>query len=324
MPQKENLPLPVGVREKHGSWHWVVKHQWTKLCRVSEGRSTLYARLFEVAGATPGSAWHAILCYLRDGMGELALPTQKHYRNTGLRMLHHFGHFMLDEMEPTHIAQFLKWCRDSDRATTGNREKAFMSSVFEFSMGEGWCSSNPCRGVRRNTERPSTTYVEHPVLVSEVNRAPPWLVPLYGVAYLLGIRQTDLRLVEKSAITPEGLKVTESKTGKKNTHQITPTVRQFLTMALEHQERCAVHHESKGRPEKAAIVRAQPQIFLSKRGFPWSEWGLQSALRRFGPAFKFRDLRPKAQTDAPKEDILGHTGQMRERYTKRRQLSAVK
>lgn len=324
MPEEEKLPLPCGVREKHGSWHWVVSHQWSKLCRVSEGRAKLYERLFEVAGAIPGSAWHAILSYLKDGMGELAEATRKHYRNTGLRMLHHFGHFQLDEMEPTHIAQFLKWCRENERATTGNREKAFMSSVFEFALGEGWCSSNPCRGVRRNKERPSNAYVEHDVLVNEVNRAPPWLMPLFAVAYLNGIRQTDLRLVEKSAITAEGLKVTESKTGKLNTHKITPTVRTFLEMALVHQEAVAQRHEKAGRPERAAQIRAYPHIFLSERGKPWTESGLQSCLQRFGAAFNFRHLRPKAQTDAPKEDILGHTGQMRERYTRRRQLSAVK
>lgn len=325
MPE-EQFPLPQGVRRQHGSYHWVDNHKWIKLCRISEGRARLYERLFEVAGATPGSVWHAILCYLRDGMSELAQETQKHYRNTGLRMLHHFGHFMLVEVEPTHIAQYLKWCRENDRATTGNREKSFLSSVFEFSMAEGWCPSNPCRGVRRNKERPSKVYVEHETLTREVNRAPPELMALYCVAYLLGIRQTDLRLVEKSAITPAGLQVIESKTRKPNTHKITPTVRHFLQMALEHQERVATHWETRRNPDpaKAAKIRAHPQIFLSKRGLPWSLWGLQSALRRFKPAFQFRQLRPKAQTDAPNENILGHSGQMRERYTRRRQLSAVK
>ena len=62
--------------------------------------------------------------------------------------------------------------------------------------------------MRRNKERPSNAYVEHETLTQEVNRAPPELMALYGVAYLLGIRQTDLRLVEKSAITPDGLKIT--------------------------------------------------------------------------------------------------------------------
>lgn len=337
MPEAtEEKPLPTGVRYKNGSWHWVVKHKWTKLCRVSDGRAQLYLQLLERAGAVPDSMWYLLLMYLKNGLGELAESTQEHYRNDILRLLHHFGHFQVAEVEPTHIAQFLEWCKENDRGTTGNREKAVLASAFNYGMRKGWATYNPCKGVRRNKETPSTTYVEHETLVHDVDRAPPELAALYGVAYLLGIRQTDLRLVEVSAITHEGLKVTESKTKKLNTHKITPTVRQFLEMALEHKERRACHCESvaermKKRSEyesaeswraKAAAIRARPQIFLSHRGLPWTVWGLQSALRRFGPSFQFRQLRPKAETDKP--GVLGHTGQMQRRYQRRRQLSAVK
>jgi integrase len=219
-------------------------------------------------------------------------------------MLHHFGHYMLEEMEPTHCAQFLKWCREEGRSTTGNREKAFMSSVYEFSLAEGWCRSNPWRGVRRNKERPSRKYIEHWELQAAIDRAPEALQPLLAVAYLTGIRQTDLRLMKRSQIANNALWVTESKTGKKNEHEITPTVGMFLSQALTR------------TPESEFV-------FTSAKGLPWSEWGLQSALRRFKPGFRFRDLRSKAQTDSAK-DILGHSGQMRERYHKRRKLSAVK
>lgn len=340
MPEdQEEKPLPAGVREKHGSWHWVIKHKWTKLCRVSDGRAQLYLQLLEQAGAVPDSMWYLLLMYMKHGLTDLAESTQAHYSNDILRLLHHFGHYQVVEIEPTHVAQFLEWCKENDRKVCGNREKAVLASAFEYGMRKGWATFNPCRGVRRNLETPAKDYVAHETLAREVDRAPPELAALYGVAYLLGIRQTDLRLVEVSAITHEGLKVTESKTGKLNTHKITPTVRQFLEMALEHKERVALRYEAaaqklekhqcgakrgKQRRDRAAQVRAQPYIFVSHRGLPWSVWGLQSALRRFGPAFQFRQLRPKAQTDAPNENILGHTGQMRERYTRRRQLSAVK
>jgi site-specific recombinase XerD len=325
MQEEEKLPLPEGVREKHGSWHWVVKHKWTKLCRVSEGRARLFERLFEEAGGTPGSAWHAILSYMRDGMGALAESTRTHYRNDCIRLLHHFGHYQLDQLEPTHIAQFLKWCRENDRATTGNREKAVLSSVFEFALAEGWCSYNPCRGVRRNKERPSRAYVEHDTLKTDLDRAPPELYALLGTAYLTGIRQTDLRLVTVDQDMGSTLQLQESKTGKWNEHEVTPTIRMLLTKAAEHKESVAARHEKRGRFDRAAQIRAIPQIFVSKRGLPWTENGLQSALRRFDlSGYTFRQLRPKAQTDRPDKNVIGHTGQMREAYTRRRRLSAVK
>ena len=297
--------LPPGVYEKHGAWHLVQRNRWRKLCRVEEGRGKLYQRLHEVTGGVDGSVWNAILEYCRRGMGELAPSTQKHYRVTALRMLHHFGHFQLEAVRPTHCAQFLKWCRENGRATTGNREKAFMSSVWEFALSEDWCQENPWRGVRRNKERPSRRYIEHWELQAVIDRAPAPLVPLLAVAYLTGIRQTDLRLMKRSQIVGSALWVTESKTGKKNEHEITRTVGRFLSLALS-------------RASESEFV------FTSERGLPWSEWGLQSALRRLKAGFRFRDLRSKAQTDRPDKDILGHSGQMRERYHKRRKLSAVK
>ena len=60
-------------------------------------------------------------------------------------------------------------------------------------------------------------------------------------------------------------------------------------------------------------MRGQRHIFLSSCGRPWTENGLQRALKRFGLPFKFRLLRPKAQTDAQEKNVLGHIGQLRER-----------
>src|SRR6185369_13009374 len=117
---------------------------------------------------------------------------------------------------------------------------------------------------------------------------------------------------------------TESKTGKENSCPISKALRHCLNTAQAHREIIAARHEAMGRPEKAAEVRNQPFVFLTAHGLPWTVWGLQSALRRFKAGFQFRQLRPKAQTDSPDRNILGHVGQMRERYTRRRKLDVVK
>lgn len=341
--QETQFKRPAGVHEKHGAYYFVQKRKWTWLCRIADGRFKLYASLVEAGIVASDTVWYAVFSYLKDGMGELAEETKLGYRGAGMRMVHHFGHYRLDEVEPTHCKQYLVWCKANKRAASGNREKAMMSSVWEYAMGLGWVVSNPWRGIRRNKERPSKAYVEHEALTTEMDRAPPQLVPLYGTAYLLGIRQTDLRLARKDQISYSKarekyvLKVVESKTGKENEHELTPTVLKILNMAFEHVEAVALRYEAsaarlekwskhkraQSRRERAAEVRAQPYIFLSANGRHWTKSGLQSALRRFGPAFKFRSLRGKAQTDSDK-NILGHVGQMRELYTKKRKLSAVK
>jgi hypothetical protein len=336
--QEEKLPLPPGVRERHGSWHLVGKGgSSAKLCRVEDGRAALYQKLLETTGGIEGMCWFAILMYVEHGMKKLAPETQEKYRNAyAPAMLHHFGHWWCDDLENTHAAQYLQWCEENDRAVVGNREKSFMSSVFEYAMRKGWSRRNPFRGVRRNSEGQSLRYVTHAELVPELDRAPSELYALMGIAYVLGIRQTDLRLAQKAQDAGSILHVIESKTGKPNEHEITPTVRLLLNKAAEHREAVAARYEAQAlklagwsqfakaqkHRAKAAAVRASPFIFLSKRGLPWSKWGLQSALSRFGAAFQFRQLRPKAETD--KAGVLGHTGQMQQRYTKVRRLKAVK
>jgi hypothetical protein len=340
MQEAEKLPLPPGVRERHGAWHLVGKGGGsTKLCRIEDGRAVLYSCLLKSTGGIEGTCWFAILMYVEHGIQKLAAATQKKYRHAyGPTMLHHFGHWWCDDLENTHVAQYLQWCEENGRAVVGNREKSFMASAFEYAMRKGWSRRNPFRGVRRNAEGQSLRYVTHQELVPELDRAPPELYPLMGVAYLLGIRQTDLRLAQLSQDAGKILHVIESKTGKPNEHEITPTVRLLLNKANAHRDAVIARYETAavrleqlsqfGRAEasraKATSVRVSPFIFLSARGLPWSEWGLQSALRRFGAGFQFRQLRPKAQTDRPDKDVLGHTGQMRERYHKVRRLSAVK
>lgn len=95
----------------------------------------------------------------------------------------------------------------------------------------------------------------------------------------------------------------ESKTGKPADYEITPTLAFFVNRALG---------------------RGGEFLFTSPRGLPWSEWGLQSAMRRLQPGFQFRQLRPKAQTDAPDRNVIGHMGQMRAVYTRGERRRPVK
>lgn len=153
-------------------------------------------------------------------------------------------------------------------------------------------------------ECPAREYVSHEQLAATIDRAPIELQALLGWAYLTGMRQGDCRLLTWEAnIGEERVEWTEHKTGKKNGMPITKAMRVFLDLAAQHGG------------------RAGP-VFKSARGKAWGEWGLQSALRRFGLGFQFRSLRAKAGTDS--DATLGHTGQLAERYARRRNLRAVK
>lgn len=343
-----DFPKPKGWTEKHGSHYIIIRNKWHRLCRVSEGAIPFWRAYYKLTKADPEFMAGVFLAFLEEGLpekvaaGELTAGTAKKYEEYILvRLIPYCGHLYRNDINQSHVARFLVERKKAGAPIAANRERAAWSTTNEWAMGKGWLTSNPCRGVRRNKERPAQGYVEHAPLVSALDRASieaPQLYPLYGVAYLLGIRQTDLRLATLEQLVGDELRLTESKTRKVNEHAITPTVRTLLDAAIAHKAavatrydlaaekltRLSQHRRAAKARKRAAEVRADPHIFVSARGLPWTESGLGSALQRFDAPFAFRQLRPKAETDGNGKRITGHEGQMRGVYTKKRKLAAVK
>ncbi|MFM2290162.1 MAG: hypothetical protein RL684_3305 [Pseudomonadota bacterium] len=294
---------PPGVREKHGRFYLVRRGKWLPLTRVSEGEIPLLEAFYRLTADNPRTMAGVLLAYLAEGTEEIRAVTRAKYRQAVVtRLIPFCGHMPLDALKPTHVAQYLEERRRAGAGTAGNRERAVLSSACNFGMRRGWLQSNPCYGVRRNREKPAVRYVEHAELVPALDRAPPQLYQILATAYLTGARQTDLMAWQRANVVAAGIEYTESKTGKLRLIAWTPTLRKVVD---------------------AALARSPGEfVFTSARGLPWTTWGLQSALRRFGAGFRFRDLRPKAETDAP--GTLGHAGQMARRYTRRLTVRPVK
>jgi len=302
------MPLPPGVTPKHGRYYIVRRNKWHPLTRIDEGEVALLEAYYELTHADPHNMAGVLIAFIKAGMTKLRPPTQRDYRRIVVtRLIPFCGHMPRNALKPTHVAQYLDQRETEGAAVAGNRERACLSSACNYGMRKGWLEMNPCHGVRRNTERPSKVYVAHEALSAAIDRAPECLQDLLAVAYLTGIRQTDLRQMTPSAVHGDRLRFIESKTGKPADYEITRTLRFFVDRAL---------NRARGFRSGA--------LFTSPRGLPWSEWGLQSAMRRLNPGFQFRQLRPKAQTDAPDRNVIGHMGQMRVAYTRADRRRPVK
>jgi site-specific recombinase XerD len=208
-----------------------------------------------------------------------------------------------DDLEPTHIAQYLERRKLKGVAVSGNRERACLSSVFEFAMRRGWVNRNPCRGVRRNREAPRKTLIESKDLRATLDRAPPHFARVMAFAYLTGVRMTDAIEMSVSAVTEAGLKFTESKTGKSALIEWKPTLRSLVREITKAREALGPQPE-------------HDRLLTNRFGQPLTQWGIISNMRRLGVDWSFRDIRPKAQTDGGDRNVLGHVGQMRGRYTR--------
>lgn len=308
---------PKHVHPKNGRWYYVRNNKWTPLSRIDEGDAALYKALASAVDPVPDRLGLVFQKYLADA--EISTPTRREYTRVLEGILtHRFGHMRPDDVMPTDIAQFLEQRKRERASVSGNRERAALSSAFEFAMRNGWAKSNPCRGVRRNKEKPSRVYVKTDELTATYERAHEGLKLLLNGAYLSGMRLTDLMALRRDQLTESGASWKESKTGHENEMKFKPGMWEVVKRAIAYGDALATKIT-----KKLPIVRPLPtHVFVNSRGKPWTQWGVSSAMRYAESSFAFRQLRAKAQTDSP-DNVLGHTGQMRERYTRKRKLTSV-
>lgn len=296
--------LPPKVHPRHGRYYYVHQNKWNPLTRIDEGATALYTALQEWTTDRPATYGQLMMLYIARGMDSLKPATKPEYiRQINSRLQHHFGHLILNSLESTHIAQYLEMRKNEGAAKGGNRERATLSSVISWGMRFGWCVSNPCHGVRRNREAPSRRYVTDTELKGVIDRASPALQDLLAVAFLTGLRQGDLRVMTREAITPTGIRLTQSKDGKDREISWSEPLKFFIERALARSE--------------------SDFVFVGEKGRPYSMDGLQSAMRRLSPGFKFRELRPKAASDAA-HNVLGHSAQMLSTYIRRTVIKPVR
>lgn len=321
MPKKR---LPPKVHEKHGRYFFVDQNKWNPLSKIEDGIHELHRQLATRTGQSPSTLAGIFTEFVgSDDFAELAESTRHQYQYFYFGILNHtFGHLLPTEVEPTHVAQYLQRRKKAGAATCGNRERAALASAFEYALRTGKALSNPCRGMRRNPEKASKVYIESADLSSKMDAAPKHFAQVMQLGYMTGMRAVDLRALKVSDITPEGIWYTESKTKKRVAMAWTQTLRELVREILEARiERMQRPYANK---YKSRVTPVHDYLLTNRFGERLSVWGVISNMRRLKAGWQFKAIRAKAQTDAGERDVLGHTGQMRETYTRRRKLVPVR
>lgn len=301
------MRLPPKVHEKNGRYYYVHKNKWTGLTRTDEGISALYLALHGITADAPATLGQLMDHYLARGMDELAAATRVSYRGMiDGRLRHAFGHMRIDSLKPAHVAQYLETRKQEGHPARGNRERAVLSSIHEFGMRQGWVEANPCRGVKRNTERPRRRYVTDDEFLDAFNRSPEPFQDLLALAYLTGARQGDIRRWGLAVASGGVIAYTESKTGKKREVAVSERVGYFVE-----------------RARRRARAAGGDFLLVNKWGKPWTEWAIHSQLRRLGVGWRFHDLRAKAATDS-EHNVLGHRSDMLRVYRRQDRVKPVR
>lgn len=283
----------------------------------------------------------AVIAYLRDVLPTKALRTQIDNQKE-LAFLRQFfdDGAPLSEVEAQHIKQYMRWrhalsaewFRKKERpvpANAGhvraNREIALFSHIFNHARETGLTNaSNPCAGVRKNSESGRDVYVEDDTFQRVYECADQPTRDAMDLAYLAGQRPQDTLNYDERDIRDGFLSIGQGKTGQKLRIEIVGELKSVIDRI---------------RARKVGIKVVSTALVINEKGERIKLKTLQnrfSAARKraglTGKEFQFRDLRAKAGTDKTDSsgDIrqaqrqLGHKSlSMTEHYVRKRRGDKV-
>ena len=326
-PRKE-IPL--------GDDYTAAVEQWSALtCRPEP--ETAHAQPAGDLKLAPGSArttfLDAVAGYRKHVLPTKASATQHDNQRELVFLLRFFGGDSpapLDEIQPVHIRQYLRWrvgeakrlaqkkhpgkpVPDNLGHVRANREKSLFSHIWNYARGDGLTSMpNPCAGIKGFNEEGRDTVPDDALMQRALEAADKPLRFALRLAELTGQRPTDVRTMNESQISGGVLHVKQGKTKAKLRIVIEGALAQLLDEIGAYKDAVYAKHP--------ALVRSSA-LLVTERGKPLSynmlrdrfdnareQAGIDKAL------FQFRDLRAKAATDTDEtsgtrtaQAILGHT-----------------
>lgn len=318
--RSSNLSLPPRLHRK-GRVYYYTPYENGKLrwVRLSDSYPEALAKWAEYEGAhrSGSTVGHALDRYVIEILPKKAEATQREYRRQTVRLRRVFGATKLALVRPSHVAQYLD---QHDSPVLANREMAMLSSVYQEAIRWGWVESNPCRGVRRNTEKRRTRHITKKEVAQLGGHLDGQMQCIVDLVLLTALRKKDVLSIRLSDLTDEGLLVQISKTGHAIIFEWTPSLR-------------AVIDRARALRRKVGSM----YLFATRNGQPYTTSGFDSIwqrkLRRSGLIdFRFHDLRARALTDAKAQGgrdyaqaLADHeSGETTERYIRGREVRRVK
>lgn len=298
--KRKEIPLGSDLNE--------AKRKWAELdCAPAPTNTGLFKFIFDR--------------YERDILAKKAPSTQKEngWSLKQLRIV--FDRAPIDSISPQHIAQY----RDARTAKVrANRELSLFSHMFNMAREWGYTTKeNPCRGIRKNKERPRDFYADATVWDAVYKAASEELRDAMDIAYLTGQRNADTLKMMFSHVKNGALEVKQGKTGKLLRIILDENdVRSELGRAIDNilarpgkVKSVYLVANTAGQPLNRGTLRTRfdnARITAIKTLTEEGKDGHAYLVDRI-KQFQFRDIRPKAASEiadiAAASRLLGHTEQ---------------
>lgn len=191
-----------------------------KYINLGQDRNEAIRKVLEMERRAPttGTVQELVSTYLESAtFAEKGPRTQDDYLRHTKEVLRVFGQMQVSDITPQHIARYLRKER-KEAPVQANREMAFLSSCFQEGIEQGLAQENPCRQVRRNTEKPRSRLPSDADISTFLQTAAKRGAgsELIGVmarfAALTGRRRIEFLTLRKDALTDDGVVFTFAKT----------------------------------------------------------------------------------------------------------------
>lgn len=256
--------------------------------------------------------------YIKDILPMKAVATQRE-NNGSIRQLRTvFDNAPVDALTPQHIASY----RDARSAKVrANREVTLLSHIYNMAREWGYTTNeNPCRGIRKNKEKPRDFYADKAVWDAVYRHACVELQDAMDLNYLTGQRPADVLKMADPDINNNALLVRQGKTGR--------LLRIMLAQGDVKSELANVIERIQARPgrKRGSYLVSLPdgqqlQKWHLRLRFDAARKAAIEACKKEGQLvlaerialFQFRDIRAKSASEiidaADASALLGHTEQ---------------
>lgn len=314
---RKSNPLNLPPRMRFDGYSFYYDHggssgqrRWERLSRDVKEAKLKWAQIEADGRPSPAAGTFGALIdhYLEHVLPRKAQATQDLHQYQSEKLRKAFGRMKLSSIRPMHIAQYLDL---NPKKIAANREVTLASVMYRIAIRKGWTDANPCTHVSRNPEQPRDRYIEDKEFLAVKSVAPAKWQAIMDMAYLTGMRQRDLRTLRLDQIEARGLRIKQTKTGRKQLFE-------WDDALLDAVERL------KAAQPKSKRLRNVPSIYLiiNRSKQPYTRMGFGAVFRKLVAkaikdellieSFHFHDIRAKSATDADEQGLdpqrlCGHT-----------------
>lgn len=290
-------PLPIRMHHKGRTYYRVTadgrRRVWTPLGH--DFGTALRRWAAHEGGQTHCTTFsEAVKMWRADRWPRLRPASRSSYERALKVLLPVFGEMPLDAIERLDVADYM---RRRTAPVQANREYMIIASVFKFAQFEGWTENQPCKNIRKASEKPRTRVATEGELAALALAATPMWKAILAFAVATGMRSAELRMLSREHLEDRGIRLKRPKTGKESLWLWTPATREAVALALAQ------------RPHVRQVV------FCSQRGRAFGYDGLRSGFYRLCQkcgikGLVMHDLRRTAatlaDTDEQARELLGH------------------